>query len=149
VAAGSPVAINAKLIVDISCDAHLVCQWRVTDRATGASRVLPGKVSNDVLTSGGGGSLSGDGRWMAYLVAPGDVLAVDLNTGQERRFSEARLTAYWGLLPTWSNDSRWLFWAGGDNTYVWSAGAAGAQKLGDGSLPGMTNLVALSNGRAS
>jgi hypothetical protein len=148
-AAGSPVGMNAKLIVDISCDAHLVCQWRVTDRASGATRVLPGQVSNEVLTSGGGGSVSADGRWLAYLLSPGDVLVIDLDTGQERRFSEARLTAYWGLLPTWSADSKWLFWAGGDNTYVWSAGAAGAQKLGDGSLPAMTNLVAVPTGRAS
>lgn len=143
--AGYPLALDAHRIVDLDCDVHLACRVRVTERATGASRVLPLAASPQLLT-GGGGALSPDGRWLALMVdatnEPGMVVVVDLRDGSLRRFDDARPAPYWGQGPSWSPDGRWLFWATGQRVYAWRAGSPGAVVVADGDLPELTSVIA-------
>lgn len=143
--AGYPLAVDARRIVDLDCDVHLVCRVRVTERATGASRILPPLASPQLL-NGGGGALSPDGRWLALVLDPGNepgtVAVVDLRDGSLRRFGDARPAPYWGQAPSWSPDGRWLFWATGPRVYAWRAGSPGAVAVADGDLPELTTVLA-------
>ena len=65
------------------CDHQLHCEWNAVDRATGTPRSLGVPPPGAVV---GGGQLSPDGRWMAYLVVgPGSteptLQAIDLTSG--------------------------------------------------------------------
>ena len=138
---GLPLAIDHNRAVDLACDEHLTCHLRVTERATGKSRLVPAVASTRVLDYGNG-VLSPDGRWLAILAAPGDILVVDLLDGSERQFDDSKPSAYWGQGPTWSPDGHWLFWNGGSHVYAWRAGSATAQTVGGDDLPELVGLVA-------
>ena len=139
---GFPLAVDANRVVDVVCDEHLACQLRVTDRATGASRLVPATAPAQAV-NGGGAVLSPDGRWLALVVDGGTMFVVDLNDGALRRFDDFRPGPYWGQGPSWSPDGRWLFWSGGSSVYAWRAGSPTAVVVGGGDLPELTGVVAM------
>ena len=143
---GFPIALDHSRVVDMTCDDHLACHLRVTNRATGQARVLPDVATSKLVDYGGGGMISPDGRWLALLRDPGRMMVIDLQDGSERLFDDARLTAYWGQGPAWSPDGGWLFWTGGARVYAWRAGSASAQTVGGDDLPELVGLVAAPKG---
>ncbi|MCU1373433.1 MAG: hypothetical protein JWO68_719 [Actinomycetia bacterium] len=84
---GEVLGGGGHVIVRSSCEA-LRCHLDVVDTANGRSRPVTG-VPEPQATLGGGGVLSGDGRWLAVTVYDADtgvatLVGIDLTTGRGR-----------------------------------------------------------------
>jgi hypothetical protein len=136
------VGWGAAAFVDLGCDGGLPCHWRVQDRMTGETRILPEPVPDEALRTFDRGRVSPDGRWLARVGRGGSSLqVVDLATGALRDL----VADGDGLVSdlTWSPDGHWLFWLGADQITTWKVGSADPVVLsGIGPVPDVVALTA-------
>ena len=116
------VGWGAAAFVDLGCDAGLPCHWRVHDRLTGETRLLPEPVPDEALRTFDRGRVSPDGRWLARVGRDGSSLqVVDLATGSLRDLVAEGDGVVSDL--AWSPDGHWLFWLGADQITTWKVGS--------------------------
>jgi hypothetical protein len=139
------IAWSPALLVDVACDATLVCELRVVDRARGVVKEL-----STTAASGpdhfGRGHLSPDGSQLARLADPIDSInrlqLVDLTTGAVRDLgllSSAGLAAM-----AWSPDGSWLFWVDSNGALHGhhTGSASSISIVGGGHIPSLLAIAA-------
>jgi hypothetical protein len=141
------MAWSATELVDVPCDATLICQLRVVNRATGAARVLPTTAASGP-DHFGRGQLSPNGAQLARLADPVEtdglnrLQLVDLATGAVQDLgllSSAGLAA-----AVWSSDGSWLFWVDSNGgLHGRHAGSASSISIsGSGHIPPLVAIAA-------
>ena len=138
---------GAAAFVDLGCDAGFPCHWRVHDRLTGETRLLPEPVPDEALRTFDRGRVSADGRWLARVGRDGSSLqVVDLASGAIRELAAEADGVVSDL--AWSPDGQWLFWLGADQITTWKVGTAEPVVLsGLGPVPDVVALTASGPGR--
>jgi hypothetical protein len=133
---------GAAAFVDLGCDQGFPCHWRVHDRLTGATRLLPEPVPDEALRTFDRGRVSPDGQWLARVGRDGSSLqVVDLATGALRDLVAEGDGVVSDL--AWSPDGHWLFWLGADQITTWKVGSADPVVLsGLGPVPDVVALTA-------
>jgi hypothetical protein len=136
------VGWGAAAFVDLGCDGGLPCHWRVHDRRTGETRLLPEPAPEEALQTFDRGRVSPDGQWLARVGRGGSSLqVVDLATGALRDL----VAEGDGIVSdlAWSPDGHWLFWLGADQITTWKVGTADPVVLsGLGFVPDVVALTA-------
>jgi hypothetical protein len=140
---GAPVGLNAKVLVDLACDASLSCRYRVTERPTAKSRTLP-TTPPESLTFVFGGRVSADDRWLAVFDNGGHLVVVDLRDGTARDLGQASSGGNWGLgaVPAWAPNGRWLYFTRTGTLVAWRAGTDEVVRVGASGLPALTSIAA-------
>jgi hypothetical protein len=137
-------------LVDVACDATLVCELRVVDRASGATKELPTTAASGPDRFGRG-QLSPGGTQLAGLADPVESInrlqLVDLTTGAVQDLgllSSAGLAAI-----AWSPDGSWLFWVDSNGAlHGHHAGSASSISIiGGGHIPSLVAIAATTASR--
>jgi hypothetical protein len=146
----APVAYSAGALLALDCDDALQCQLTVVNRATGATRPVPGDVVGHVVHSYDN-ALSADGHWLASVdygtSAEPKLTVFDLTTGTTALEDEIMPKSY-GFLggiqsAEFTTDGQWLVYFNiANGIRLWKVGGDGPPATFN--VPGVTNVNMIS-----